>query len=72
VPVLVKEVSSNEPLIAGVPLQAPPFVAPLAVHVVAFVDDHVKVDEALYATVAGLAVSATVGSGAGCTVTVTD
>ena len=72
VPVLFNALSSNEPLVAGLPVQAPLFVAPLAVQAVAFVDDHVKVDEALYATVDGLAVSVTVGSGAGCTVTVTD
>ena len=53
------------PLVARLPLQAP-----LAVQLVALVEDHVSVEEPPLATLAGAAVSVTVGSGT--TVTVVD
>lgn len=42
-----------------------PDQTPDAVHVVAFVEDHVRVADALYATDDGVAVRARVGAGAG-------
>jgi hypothetical protein len=49
-----------------------PDQAPPASQEVASVDDQVKVEEPFMSTVVGLAVSATVGNGAGFTATVTD
>jgi len=56
-----------DPLVALEPVQAPE-----AVHEVALVDDHVRVDAAPLAIVLGLALRLTVAVGVGVTVTVAD
>ena len=45
---------------------------PKAVHDVAYVEDQVSVEDPLYATDSGFAVSDTVGTGGGATVTIAD
>ena len=64
VPVVVRLVSVAVPLVVFVPLHAP-----LAVQLVAFVDDHVRVDDCPLVTVVGFAESETVGAGGVCVVT---
>jgi hypothetical protein len=49
-----------------------PDQAPEALHEVALLEDHVSIEDPFMATLVGLAVRVTVGSGAGSTVTVTD
>jgi len=61
------------PPVSWVPDHVPlPVPVELEVQAVACVEDQVSVDDSLYTTVAGLALSVTLGGGAGCTVTVID
>jgi hypothetical protein len=69
----VKDVFEVSPLRTSVPVRPlAPLQPPVAVQLVAFVADQLRVEDPPLATEAGVAVSDTVGKGAGLTVTVTD
>jgi hypothetical protein len=69
----VYEVLAVSPLRTSVPVRLlAPLQPPVAVQLLAFVVDQLRVEDPPLTTEAGVAVSDTVGSGAGLTVTVTD